>query len=374
MMRARSLGALALALVTGACGGKTSEDTTDACTACGDAGGKDTMPPPVDIGPITDLGPPPPFDGGPPPPIDAGPPPPTDCLGPVKDPENPPIGCGPDPGVPKCSSIVPVASCPTDNPCMARAKPTAPNLDFRIGRLRFYLPDALLSLTALAIDPNVNPKCDNNGNDALNWMMRFDTSKNTLLTGGAPKSTDGGTTYALSHGTVDASALGAICPGFVGPATPIALDPVTVAFKTGSDGYTSASIAKLNLPIFEGSVPFILPLSDLQVRHAKSSDGVCIGAWSRDFWCDGDSLGWTTGGAIVAKILAEDADRVPVRTAGCQSLCAIQANDSSKVTGKLCKRGADGKIPPIGDTTLSAPNDAFLLSATFAAYGVKIIP
>ena len=75
---------------------------------------------------------------------------------------------------------------------------------------------------------------------------------------------------------------------------------------------------------------------------------------------------------LTGKITVEDADRVPIKTAGCQSLCAILANDSSKVSGKLCKRGADGKIPPIGDSKVDVQGDSFLLSATFAAYGVTI--
>jgi hypothetical protein len=221
----------------------------------------------------------------------------------------------------------------------------------------------------------VNPKCDNNGNESLNWMLRYDTAAKSLSTGGAGKSTDG-VTFAMSHDTVDASALDAICPGFKGPAFPIKLDPATASFFTETDGtFTAAAIGKLNIPIYDGAIPILLPLSEAVIKHARvSADGACIGSWASQYWCDGDTLGWTTGGAITAKILVEDADRVPVKTAGCQSLCAILVNDASKVSGKLCKRGADGKIPAVGDSKVFAPNDSFLFSATFAAYGVKIVP
>ena len=369
MMRAREL-LLGLPLLAIACGGKTAEDTTDACTTCGDTGAVDAELPDVVVT-RPDVGP----DLGPPPPIDAGPPP-TDCLGPA-DPTNPPIVCGPAPGIPTCKSTSDVSTCPADSACMARVKPAsgAP-LDFRMGRLRLYAPAAMLSLAPLAIDPNMNPVCENHGAESLNWMLRFDTSTKTLVTGSAQKSSDGGATFPLSHGSIDASAVSSICPGFAGPPVPIALDPVSVPFSVGSDGSLSTGlIPKLAIPIWDGAVPIILPLSQLSILHTKASaDGACIGAWSRDYWCDGDTLGWTTGGAVLAKILVEDADHVPLKTAGCQSLCAILVNDSSKVTGKLCKRGADGKIPPIGDATVTTPGDAFLLSATFAAYGVKIVP
>jgi hypothetical protein len=374
MKHARSLSLSFLVIVLG-CGGKTAEsDAPDSsCTTCVDSG-KDTaavdVESPPDLGPRPDTTPP---DTSPPRPD--GTPPPLDCFGPVKDPTNPPIECGPDPSIPKCSRTTEVATCPTDTACMARAKPTGTTLDFRIGRLRIWAPDALLSLSALAIDPNVNPKCDNNGNESLNWMIRYDTAARTVLTGGAGKSTDG-LSFAMSHDTIDASALDAICPGFKGPATPISLAPATMPFFTESDGtFTIAPIGKLNIPIFDGAAPIILPLSEVLIKHARvSTDGACIGSWASPYWCDGDTLGWTTGGAITAKILVEDADRVPIKTAGCQSLCAILVNDASKTSGKLCKRGADGKIPAYGNSTLVTTNDSFLLSTTFAAYGVKITP
>jgi hypothetical protein len=67
---------------------------------------------------------------------------------------------------------------------------------------------------------------------------------------------------------------------------------------------------------------------------------------------------------------------VPVKSAGCQSLCALLANDPTKTEAatKTCKKNADGSYPEIGDTCVGGASckNAFRLVATFAAYGVTI--
>ena len=105
-----------------------------------------------------------------------------------------------------------------------------------------------------------------------------------------------------------------------------------------------------------------------------SDDLSCIGKWQAPYWTDGDTLGWTTGGILTGYITAEDADNVPVKTAACQSLCAILANDATKTTGGKCKRDSGtGKIVAgVGPDPTSDGTPAFLLSATFGAYGVDI--
>ncbi len=288
--------------------------------------------------------------------------------------EDPPIACPPDPTLPKCKSTAEVASCPSDTACMAVAKQTGDILNMRMGRIRLWAPDALLSLAPLAVDPNVSPKCANNGAETFNWLVQIDKKANTIKTGGAEKSADA-KTWAFSTKKVNGADLSGICPGFVGPADPIDLSPITLPVVFTGNTFSSSKIDKINIPIFDASAPtpIVLPIQQGIVKNVTiSADGNCIGSWNKDYWCDGDSLGWTTGGAIVGKITVEDADHIPVKSAGCQSLCAILANDASKVSGKTCKRGADGKIPNIGDATVTTTNDAFLLSATFSAYGANI--
>ncbi|MEO7094491.1 MAG: hypothetical protein ABI175_14645 [Polyangiales bacterium] len=293
------------------------------------------------------------------------------CTSGTIDRDNPPDPCGPDTTLPKCRSASEIATCPTDTACMASAKQSGDVLSYRMGRIKLWAPEALLSLSALAVDPNVNPKCFNNGNESFNWLLQVDKKNNTLTTGGAPIN-PAHNNFAFSERKVLGSELDAVCPGFVGPAE-TDLKKVVVPITFSGNKFSSSEIAKINIPIFEGTVPIILPIQQGFIKNVTiSADNNCIGAFNKDYWCDGDSLGWTTGGTIVGKITVEDADKVPVKTAGCQSLCAILANDSSKVSGKLCKRGSDGKIPNIGDAKVSVDNDAFQLSATFAAFGVTI--
>ncbi|MBI2388273.1 MAG: hypothetical protein HYV09_01540 [Deltaproteobacteria bacterium] len=287
--------------------------------------------------------------------------------------ENPPIACGPEGGgAPACSSTDKVGTCP-NNACMYRTEQTGPTKNFRMGRIRLWAPSSLMNLAAIAVDPNVNARCANSGSESFTWLMQVDTAAKTLRTGGSRGSTDD-TTFAFLEESVDASKVEGICPGFVGPKDPVDLRPVTTTYTETDGAFTTPKMALINVPIFDSSgVPIILPLREAMLKSVKM-DGSCVGKYEKKYWCDGDSLGWTTGGAIIAKITAEDADRVPVKSAGCQSLCAILVNDSTKTEGKVCKRGPDGKVPEIGTTCLGGTGckNAFQLSATFGAYGVTI--
>lgn len=291
----------------------------------------------------------------------------------LTDPLNPPVSCGPtEGGATECSSTAKVDTCPS-NECMSQVDQPGTTKDFRMGRIRLWSPDALLSLVSIAVDPNVNAKCANAGSESFTWLMQIDTAAKTIKTGGSRSSTDS-KTFAFLNEKVNAADVGAICPGFKGPAEPVDLSPVTSTITLNGDTFETPSIAQINVPIFDSSgIPIILPLREATLKNATIK-GSCIGKYEKKFWCDGDSLGWTTGGALVAKITAEDADTVPVKSAGCQSLCAILVNDATKTDGKVCKRGADGKIPEIGTHCVGGTNckNAFLLSATFGAYGVKI--
>lgn len=296
----------------------------------------------------------------------------------ITDPLNPPIEASPELcDAPKCTNTTKVDKCPA-NGCMSVVEQTGDVKNFRMGRIRLWQPQALLSLTSIAVDPNVNPACFNNGTETFTWLIQYDSKKNTITTGGSRASKDGGRTFAFLTGEkANAADLEGVCPGFKGPAEPIDLSPVvSTVMGDGTTGFTTPKIPKINVPIFDATtgVPIILPLSQAYLQNVKIK-GSCIGSWDKTYFCDGDSLGWTTGGAVIAKITAEEADRVPVKSAGCQSLCAILVNDASKTDKGTCKKGPDGKIPAIGNACVNGTgecNDAFLLSATFGAYGVDI--
>ncbi len=198
-----------------------------------------------------------------------------DCLRTV-DPLHPPARCPPDSTLPACKSTVEVSTCPTDTACMAVTKQSGDVLSMRISRLRLWAPDALLSLSPLAIDPPVAAQCQNKGGESLNWLLQIDNAKHTLRTGGARPSADH-KTWSFSADTVAPSA---ICPGVVGPSTPIDLRSVTTALGPGACGTSAATIDALNIPVFESptGVGFVLPMREVKFSNFEvSADNNCIG-------------------------------------------------------------------------------------------------
>jgi hypothetical protein len=291
----------------------------------------------------------------------------------ITDLESPPLYAGPvECNELACTNLASVASCPK-NECMYQSEQTGAVKNFRMGRIRMWAPGSLVPLAPIAVNPNVNAKCANEGTESFSWLIQVDTANNTVKTGGARAAADS-KTFSFLDESVNTADLEAICPGFKGPTDPVTLNAVTSPITTEGGAFTTPRIDLINVPIFDTSgLPIILPLRDAYLKGVKI-EGSCIGKWDPQYWCGSDTLGWTTGGAIIAKITAEDADRVPVKTAGCQSLCAILVNDSTKTDGKVCKRGADGKVPEIGTHCAGGEGckNAFLLSATFGAYGVEI--
>jgi len=284
----------------------------------------------------------------------------------------PPI-CERDAAAPKCTDLAKIASCPQHD-CMAPVPQTGDVSMLRIGRQLPIAPKSLVAITPLAVNPNVNPKCFNEGRDAWNWLLKIDKKAGTLTTGGARPSTDG-KTYKYLDEDVDGTQLGLVCPGFVGAA--LSLRPKTTTFQATNGKYTSGVIDKLNIPIYAEPTPIVLPLTEVKLSEVQlSPDGTCIGKFERDYWCDQDSLGWKTAGMIEGKILVSDADKVPVKSVGCQSLCAILVNDATKtdLATKTCKKNPDGSYPELGDTCIGGAGckNAWQLRSAFAAFGVAI--
>lgn len=301
---------------------------------------------------------------------------------PAKDRCNPPGKCSPvDVFDSKCTKGFPTG-CPSDTACMAQTKQTGDVLNYRMGRIKLWAPASLLALESIAVTPFVNPSCvDSTSGEGFSWLMQLDRTKNTLTTGGARKSADHKNFAFLAGEKVDPSTLDALCPGFgQAGAAAVPLDPMTVAVTWSGNTFSTQMVPQINIPIFDTDVatnpPVILPLKEAFMKNVTiSSDKNCIGAWDKDYFC-GSSQGWTTDGVLVGKITSDDADKVPIKKVGCQSLCALLVNDSSKTddTGH-CKKGADGKvITGIGDACVGGTgcNNAFALSATFGAYGVTV--
>lgn len=122
-------------------------------------------------------------------------------------------------------------------------------------------------------------------------------------------------------------------------------------------------------------VPSIVPIVDVSLKKITiNPDRNCIGSFDPEYGCAGsESFGWTTGGLIVGKIPLEEADNIPVPIGGCQSLCAVLADNPDLVEGGYCKR-VGGKLVEFGDTCVGSTGckNAMWVSAAFSAHAVKI--
>ena len=248
--------------------------------------------------------------------------------------------------------------------------------DFRIRRLTNSGPAALTQpfIQGTIVTHNIDlkaPECGENGLGGFSWLLRLDTTNNTLTTGGAPPAVDpfnAGFCF-YNHTTNN-----------------IAIKPVTVAAHKNADGSWSADPAPLlNVPIFlNGDVNsvVVLPLSEAKIdSFTVSTDGNCIGSFTDkglDATCAEDTETcpkWNTAGNIGGFITLEAADTVNVADLN-ESLCVLLTGSTKGADGK-CVRDAGGAITAKGDycsTTKTAGGcgDSFWLASTFAASAVKI--
>jgi hypothetical protein len=346
----------------------------------------------VEIG--TDTGSVTPIDGGPdvgtPPPWDAGPcsvaaPPKaaTGCGPDGPDPSGSAFHCGPSElGDSTCPNTTSVATCPTDTACMATRKQSGARREYRLGRLELAAPATLLSLEGIALTPFVNPSCvDKSSGEGLNLLLRIDRSSNTIQVGGAARSADHAT-FSFLGASFDPAGYASVCPSASTGGAPLAFAPATacIAWGPGGTSFSTGTMDVLNIPVFgaASAPPMIVPLREVSLKDVTvSPDGNCIGSWQKNYFC-GMSQGWTTDGAIVGKISADDADRIMIKQVGCQTLCAILVNDTSKTDGSgHCRKDASGAvIAGLGDTCVGGTGckNAFQFAAAFAAYGVTITP
>jgi hypothetical protein len=245
-------------------------------------------------------------------------------------------------------------------------------LDLRMRRLNVAAPAALSStfIQNTVINSGIElkePACAENGRGLFTWILQVDKAANTLITGGAPPSTD-----PLGKGFCFAR--------FETGGTKI--QPLIAKIEFAGDTFKTLELADVNIPIFlseELSSAIILPLRDVRIEGVTlSAEGNCVGAYSTaalDPSCVEDrSLcsKWSTAGALGGFITLEEADLVKIRDLGNKSLCAFLATDS----GLVCAREG-GKIKYKGDycsTDKSAGScqDSVWLAATFAASAAKV--
>jgi hypothetical protein len=321
-----------------------------------------------------------------------------DCPGTV-DPLNPPAECGPN-GIPVCDkgTTTDVSTCGTIGTCLAETAQSGGVSNLRMGVIRLYAPQVLLSVATIAVNPAVQPACMG-GNETFNWIMKIDTKANTIQTGGAKYATDHVTYSFLDGQSVTSDQISAACQSSstssktypvnfdAGPAgTKVDLSSMKANLKLTNGKYASDTVPLLNVPIYPDTkpttFPIILPLSNAQMKDViVSPDGNCIGSFLDPYSCDGDTGGWKPSGALSGQMKIADADHVPVTALGCKSLCSLLIGDKASVTsdkdGKLhCPVNPDGTYDQKYGDSCSTPGgtckDSITLTAVFAAYGITI--
>jgi len=258
-------------------------------------------------------------------------------------------------------------------------------IDLRIRKLHIVSPDALKSTAVQVgvIDTNVDLKasqCGEGGFGSFNWLLRVDRTNGTLITGGAPPSTDPFQTgFCFYNHQIPSGAT---------------VQSATAMVTFTGDTFTSAKIPKLGVPIFNnGDVNdvILLPLSKVVMQKVTLSESDdCVGKLNLSALnasCQEDPTTcakWDTAATLGGYITLEEADQVTVTILN-ESLCVVLTGDPGATAPagsnvKKCKR-TNGKIdlPPANQGDYCAATeqaggcrDSFWLSATFAASAVNI--
>jgi hypothetical protein len=281
------------------------------------------------------------------------------------------------------SPSCPTAPCNAASPCLALADNTGkPVDDLRLRKLYVTAPPrlALQFVQGTVIDQGINLHglCGEGGDGSFSWLLHLDTNAGTLVTGGAPPTTDPlHAGYCFVNATIGA----------------LNVKPVTVHVTKAADGsWSSDVIDKLNVPIYvQGDLNnvVVLPLSKTRVEGLRLSfDGNCIGSYNPSgvtapgptgVCSDQDPRScqrWHSAGSLGGYITLKDAEGVNVQTLS-KTLCAFLTGSAAA----NCMTDADGNIAAAGDfcSQTDAPaddggicHDAFWLSGTFAASAALI--
>lgn len=289
---------------------------------------------------------------------------------PTPDCDNSQKACASSPGC-----VIDQARCGSTSTCLPIGDNKGKDvLDFRFRRLNIAAPAALSApfIQNIVVNAGIDlddKACAESGKGLFSWIMRVDKSAQTILTGGAPPSSD-----PLGAG---------FCFARFTTAQGTTVAPVTIPIETVGGTFKTTTLANVNIPIFlseELSSAIVLPIRDARIEGVTiSSDGNCVGRFNAialDPSCAEDRdlcPKWTTAGALGGFITLEEADSVTILDLNNKSLCAFLASES----GLVCARDATGKIQFAGDycSTDKHPascRDSVWLAATFAASAANI--
>jgi hypothetical protein len=291
-----------------------------------------------------------------------------------------PAGSLPKPDCDNSSrACAPVPGCTIDEAIcgsVATCLPLADNggkdvVDLRFRRLNIAAPASLASsvIQNTIVNSNLDLEarsCGERGTGLFTWLMRVDRKAGTLLTGGAPPSSDPfGQGFCFARFELNGTTV----------------QPFASRIELAGGTFRTMERADVNIPIFTSeqlSSAIVLPIRGARIEGVTlSPDGNCIGAFNAaalDPACAEDRdlcPKWTTAGALGGYITLEEADGIRIEAIN-KSLCAYLAAENEPV----CAREG-GKIAFKGDFCAAdyaagGCQDSVWLAATFAASAARI--
>lgn len=298
-------------------------------------------------------------------------------------------GCGDDPPAsqppPSGASCALTEKCVTTDPACIALADNAGKTDFglRMSQIIISKPPTLAAASFIGktVAGGValnNTACNLGGQGTFSWLLHFDTTTNTVCTGGAKPVMNPADGFTFVNETIGAF-----------PISPIKF--TAAGLPMGTFEVEPADAQDIVVPVYtaEGGEPVLLPLKKARIIGGKlSSNNNCVGTYNADGldplnlclpFPEENQFSFLNAGQIEGHITLEDADNVIVDLAN-KSLCALLtgADDKAMPIAK-CVRDAGGKIDYQGDwcdATNAAADamcaDAVQLGAEFAASAVKI--
>jgi hypothetical protein len=289
---------------------------------------------------------------------------------------------------------LPAAGCtPTDPSCGASSSVClatthaggAPTFGMRMAHIELTAPHpfttgVVKSVFQSSTTPNL-PLCNLGGSATFNWLLGFDTTTGTLVTGAAKPVPNPSLGYSFLQGPVPLGGLS------------FDIAPITLSAQLDSTCGVTTNAGDVKLPFYgdaAGNTYTILPLRSLRFFDTHvTPDHDCIGRYdaaglspANGCQSDGFQPAFVDGGHFAAFIALEEADQIlvgPLSETLCVLLTGDPANFGTGGSPNKCKRDAGNQIIFHGDWCSATDQaatagcaDAVQFAGSFAAIGTKI--
>jgi hypothetical protein len=279
------------------------------------------------------------------------------------------------------------AACNVSSLCMASIdQSSAKVFGLRMAQLDVSLPAAFTtSPLAPMVESSILPDdtaCDLLGTGTFSWLLQFNPTAGTLVTGGARPVADPTAGYSFDDETIASGS------------TSFHVASVTLSAEETPECAFSSSAADLVMPVFldaAGASVMLLPLHQVGFDSGRiSADNGCIGQYNamgldmaNNCQPDGATRSFVDGASVSGFFVLEEADTVDVAMLG-ESLCVLLSGDAQSFGDggtpiERCKRDASGNILFKGDwceatngKATPGCEDSLRFSAQFAAQGATI--